>query len=392
MFRVAAFLATPCCTKWLAAATEACPFPEADGPDAMNRDDHRVDAASFGPLREVWKCTRRWASRGISGVCSATLIGLVAVVVACSGAEAPPENEASRADDISRNREWTLSEWRVPISETEIIVGRAVSDDDVIVLTDSKSLVRLNPFRGTVQRVQVSSINTDENVWGLARLEDGTLWTLVGRATLTELSSQGKVVRKIDLRVPHLALFGWKNRLLYQAIDLSPPSAALAQGPPGNHDRTPCGSLQTRLFNTVRPEMWALNLVKCGVGRADELPCWFQNEVVIDRIRVDGKGSPCRLDNLKLTRPAALTRAEDAPHPIWDAYIPASGELWVLITSDTPASANGRSGWEVFRYSPQGRLIAGTRLPVPARLILGVREDFCYLLAHDSRITRVKVF
>ena len=277
---------------------------------------------------------------------------------------------------------------------TDIIVGRTVSDDHVFVLTDMQLLVKIDPFRQTAEQVQLGGVRIEENIWGLARLESGVMWTLIGTRILGEISSEGEVVQRIPLGEPQVGLFGWNNRLLYQAFDAPAGTPALAFGLPDTEHREPFGSLRLRHFDTARVESLALNLVLCGVGRGDELPCWFRNEATIDRVRLGKPSRPLRLDSLVTSEPTwDATPAEQRPRPIWDAYITETNDVWVLstIVAAVPPEPNAREARRLLRYSPEGKLIGQVRLARPARMIMLVRGDTCYLLTREGQTLDVQV-
>ena len=280
------------------------------------------------------------------------------------------------------------------VPATDIIVGRTVADEHVFILTDMKLLVKIDPFSQTAERVQLSGVTIEENIWGLARLASGAMWTLIGTRALGEISPEGDVVRRIPLIEPQVGLFGWNNRLVYQAFDAGAGTPALTYGPPGAKSREPFGSLRLRHFAAARVESVARNLVLCGVGRGNELPCWFRNEATIDRIRLDQPSSSLQLDTLIVSEPTpAATPAEERPRLIWDAYTTETNDLWILSTIVTALEPdlNAREARQLLHYSPEGDLIGEVLLPRPARAILAIREDTSYLLTREGQIAEVQV-
>jgi len=275
------------------------------------------------------------------------------------------------------------------VQATELIVGRAAVGDRVFLLTDSSQLVTVAAPRMRVTRARVVGLEEGESLWGLGALGDGSLWTLTTRTTLAQVSAEGAILRRIRLEQPHLGLYGWNDRLIYQSVDLDPPSPALACGPPGNGERAACGSLRTRRFAVPRAENWLLDLVACGASRGESLPCWFRDEASIDRVARDGGGERWRLAGVDEPDRAAIVAADTVAHPIWDAYIARDGNLWVLLTDTRTPQA--REGKELARYAGDGRLVARVTLPQAARLILWATGDVCTLLGRPGGFARVRL-
>ena len=219
-----------------------------------------------------------------------------ALAIGCSAGDTqtPSDRDQTEVPDLATRR-------LVPASD--VIVGRTVSDEHVFVLTDMQRLITIDPFRQTAERRQLSGVAIEDTVWGLARLDSGTMWTLIGTGALGEISPEGRIVQQIPLREPQIGLFGWKNRLIYQAFESVADTPVLMQGPPGSDTLEPFGSLHVRHFDTTRVEMVALNFVVCGVGRGDELPCWFWSEATIDRVRVGETSRPLRFKTLSISEP-----------------------------------------------------------------------------------------
>ena len=308
-----------------------------------------------------------------------------ALAIGCLAGDTPTPSDRDQTEvpDLATRR-------LVPASD--VIVGRTVSDEHVFVLTDMQRLITIDPFRQTAVRRQLSGVAIEDTVWGLARLDSGTMWTLIGTGALGEISPEGRIVQQIPFREPQIGLFEWKNRLIYQAFESVADTPVLMRGPPGSDMLEPFGSLRVRHFDTTRVEMVALNFVVCGVGRGDELPCWFRSEATIDRVRVGETSRPLRFETLSISEPTVgPTTAAARPRPIWDAYITESDDVWLLSTTGPflEPDPNVHEGKYLFRYSSHGAMVGQARLAQPARLILTIRDNAAYLLTTDGGIAVV---
>jgi hypothetical protein len=272
----------------------------------------------------------------------------------------------------------------------QVIVGRAASGSDVLLLTEEPALLVVTPSNGAIRRTPVTGVRG--KVWGLAGRSDGSLWTLVDDRRLVRLA-EGRAAEEIALSQPHLGLFGWGDTLIYQVHTRDAGAPVLRHGPAGNQNRRPFGSLTVRApADKNLPGAWLANLARCGMGGGDQLPCWSVGENFIDRVSRAGLGSPVTLGNLQPT--AVITPAgTNANRPIVDAYLGASGELWVLSTAGGPPAPPNtpQHAWSLFHYARDGSLLSEAKLDAPARLILDVQGRDCYVLFRPEVVKRVRV-
>jgi hypothetical protein len=178
-----------------------------------------------------------------------------------------------------------------PVVGNDTIVGRAYADGRVVLLTDGPALIRIDLTRQIVEPRPVSGRGVDI-LWGLAQLEDGSLWTLAGQRALGKIEADGRISERIQLLAPHVGLFSTGRELVYQELNFLPPADALAAGPPGERSRRRWSGLQTRKYPLARASVAALNLISCGASDSGEVPCWFPDEAAVTLVRQDGE-SPC---------------------------------------------------------------------------------------------------
>ena len=154
-----------------------------------------------------------------------------------------------------------------------MIGGRVDDGNDVWLLVGGADLVHVDIPTRRSRRVTLK-VGPGEHCWGLARLEDGSLWTLRGRKAVIRIDSDGTVITDEPLTEPHLGLFAARDRLVYQVANFTPPSRALRAGPPGDTSTVPWSEMKTRSFATLaRAAAVALNMVACGGTARVERPC-----------------------------------------------------------------------------------------------------------------------
>lgn len=260
-----------------------------------------------------------------------------------------------------------------PAIGPEVIAGRAEDLDaraPVVLLVGDQALVTIDPATGTVRR-QTIQLPPGSACWGLARLRDGSLWTLKGRRALVRVLETGEIAREVPLTETQFGLFGQGDQLLYQPADFIPPAPALFAGRPGDPQRVAWSSLRTRPFALARASAAALNLVSCGASVRAERPCWFPDESAI--YLVDEAGGTRRLELAGLYRvaPEVLLTSDNPARPVRDAYVDAAGTIWVLSTGAPPSPApDVLGGWVLARYRSGGEPMGAWRLSEPVRLIL----------------------
>ena len=278
-----------------------------------------------------------------------------------------------------------------PIVENEVIAGRADDEDDVWLLVGGTDLVHFNLKTQRVSRATIK-LGPAEHCWGLARLRDGSLWTLKGRRAVIQIDADGIVTRDVPLAEPHLGLFGAADRLVYQQASFTPPGPALRAGVPGEANSVPWSEMSTRTFPTIaRASAVALNLVACGGSARAERPCWFPDEAAVSLIDPRGATRRVTLPGLDLVPPEILLTAENPARPVRDAYVDRDGRIWVLSSGiPPPGGADRPGGWILARYAADGAADGLARLQDSARLILRAESGRVLLLSGTGHVAEVK--
>ena len=277
-----------------------------------------------------------------------------------------------------------------PIVGNEVIGGRADDEEGVWLLVGGEALVHVELATRRVSRVPLK-LPAGEHCWGLARLQDGSLWTLRGRRAVVQIDAAGAIVRELPLPAPHLGLFGVADRLVYQEASFTPPAPALRAGTPGAAGTVPWSEMTTRTFDRIaRASALALNMVVCGGSARNEYPCWFPDEAALSLIVAGGETRRVALAGLAVVAPEILLTAENPPRPVRDAYVDPDGHIWVLSSgTPPPGAAEQPGGWILARYGSRAEPMGVRRLAESARLILRARSRRGVLLTGTGMVAEV---
>jgi hypothetical protein len=222
-----------------------------------------------------------------------------------------------------------------PIVGSEVIGGRADDGQEVWLLAGQAGLVHVDIRTRRSERAMIR-IGPGDQCWGLARLDDGSLWTLRGRKALVQFAPDGAVVKDEALAEAHLGLFGARDRLVYQVANFAPPGPALRAAFPGART-APWSGMTTRTFEGIaRASAAALNMVTCGGSARKERPCWFPDDAAVSLIDAGGATRRVALPGLTVVPPEILLTSENPALPVRDAYLDRAGGLWVLSTGTVP--------------------------------------------------------
>ena len=276
------------------------------------------------------------------------------------------------------------------IGQAEPIGGRVETPGGrIILLAKGSALVTIDIDARTVSRAQISI--PDAKCWGLAQLSDGSLWTLEDRNTLAEIDAAGRLIRRIPLAGPHLGLFSSGPELLYEETGVPLPAPVLRAGPPASRGALPWGGVMMRAFPDFTPGIrMALNVLKCGVGRHGEMPCWFPDEAALSLIDAHGHVRRVELSGLYRVSPETLVASETPARPVRDVLIDEEGIIWVLSSGRPPDRPTDRpGGWVLARYGVNGAAIDQLRLAEPVREILRARAGRAIVLTGDGSIAEL---
>lgn len=278
-----------------------------------------------------------------------------------------------------------------PVVFSEVIGGRQDVGEEAWLLVGGTSLVHIDLAGRRARRVAIP-LAPGEQCWSLARLQDGSLWTLKGRDTLIRVDREGAIGRTITLIEPHLGLFAAGSRFIYQRARFTPPSPALSAGEPGEAGAVPWSGMTTRAFDRMaRGSAVALNMVSCGATATEERPCWFPDEAAVSLIDAHGATRRVTLPGLTVVPPDVLLAAENPARPIRDAYVDRKGRIWVLSSGTPPQRESDRpGGWVLARYTRDGAPDGMVRLQESARLILRVDGERAIVLSGSGYVAEVR--
>lgn len=278
-----------------------------------------------------------------------------------------------------------------PVISGDVIGGRADDGRErVWMLAGGDAIVAVDLHAGVASRTPIARPSHD-SCWGLARLDDGSLWTLVGRDTLTQIDAGGRISRAIVLAEAHFGLYARGNRLVYQPARFGQSGRLLFAGVPGDPRPAPWSGIEARSFpGMARASVAALNMVACGATRTTEQPCWFPDDTSVALVDPQGRTRHVALPGLTRIAPAVLLASDKPSRPLRDVFVESTGRIWVL-SSGTPAprAPDGSGGWLLAEYTNGGVPVRARRLSEPVRLILNVDRSRVVLLAGSGMVAEI---
>ena len=271
------------------------------------------------------------------------------------------------------------------LDPTEVVVGRARAGDTIWLITNAERLVQLSLLDQSITTHEVTGLRPGQETWGLASSGSGHLWTLVDWSTIAQLTQEGRAELRLPLPTRYLGLYGFGDGVLVQPATVVPQRQVLEWLRPGERVGAPIGSLRLVTFSS-RAETLVRNLVGCGSTVTSETPCWFNQDLRVDRIDADGTSRLLELQGVEyLLRPQPDPTRLDQPGPIIDVHIGADHSLWVLLREPIA----GGDGHLLARYAPDGTQSHLRRLDRRVRLILDANNATCRLLAGSGQIHEV---
>jgi len=280
-----------------------------------------------------------------------------------------------------------------PVVGVEVIAGRADAGDETLLLAGGIDLVRIDLAARRADRVHLR-MDPNESCWQLARLSNGSLWTLKGRRTLARLDTRGAFAEEIPLAVPHFGVFAAGDRLVYQEAVFTAPAPALQMVSADGRTRVPWSGIRTRPFDHLaRASAAALNMIACGVTLTAERACWFPDEAALFLVDTEGRTRRVPLAGLQVVSPETLLASENPARPVRDAYVDADGEMWVLSSGTSPPGKEDTpGGWVLARYGPHGEPRGRSRLAEAARLVLRADARRVLLVLSSGQIGEVRAW
>jgi hypothetical protein len=245
----------------------------------------------------------------------------------------------------------------------------------------------------TVQPLLGADVPLDP--YGIALPGDGTVWVLAdrGRFVIRFSEATGERVEKRRLPEPcqGIATF-WNSAGLFM-VRLRPNERMLLRAENGS--LRPFSPLSSRSASGLAEQLIA-NLVKCGTGTKDAIPCWFvagDPEVML--VGRTGALRPIAVSSLARPSPARGTSREPGvafTYPVRDAFLLDGGSLWTLTNQEgdrTPLEDGARRGRHVIlmRHGRSERML---ELPSEARAILDASEQSLVVLFADGSVRRIR--
>jgi len=252
-----------------------------------------------------------------------------------------------------------------------LIVGRAHVRDRTWLLTDRLVLIDIAEPRASVAVHPIVGLAREDRPWGLAALEEGTLWTLAAARSLVRLDAEGRAHERIPVALPRVALFGAGNRVLFQQLPVGPGTSALLSAPPRRPSLVQTWPGLIQRARASRELEVAQNLVSCGIGVDGWLPCWFAEDALI--AVSDGRE----------------VRRIDGVRPLHDVAL-AAHSTWLLVAG---RDSNGGSlvGTTLLFRDDRSNARAALELKPAARLVLSATDDGCRLLTVEGSLMQVTV-
>jgi len=280
-----------------------------------------------------------------------------------------------------------------PIADLGTISGHVVEDHGAtaVLLAGDASLVAINTDART-QRAVTLPCSGANRCWGLARLADGTLWTLRGMHAVVQVSRNGAVLRELPLVAAQLGVHGAGSRLVLQPGTLPVGQPVLFAGTASALSQDPWSTMRARPFDALATgAAAALNLVSCGVSLTGEIPCWFPDEPSLFLVAESGATRVVGLEGLPRAAPELLINARVPQRPVRDVFVEQDGTIWVISTGTAASSAPDLpGGWLIARYGKHGEPIDRRVLPEPVRIILRAAHGRALVLTGAGTVSEVQ--
>jgi hypothetical protein len=276
--------------------------------------------------------------------------------------------------------------------------GRAVAGGETVVLDVAGPAIRRidrQSLRFRTTPLAAGSVRLDP--YGIAVRNDRTVAVLSDRGRnlvrFSAVTGERLEIRKLAEPAQGVTTL-WSG----QAIGIVPirlrsgEPMLLAEAEPGWR---PVSSITSRSGAGATAHLIA-NLLRCGSGDGESLPCWFlAGPAEVRLVRRDGTAARVVVPSLALADPGRAPRADPGAgfvYPVRDALL-ETGRLWILTNQEgdrTPLEPGAVRARHV-AVVQQGRSRAWIPLGREARAILDAREDRVVLLYSDGSIGAVAV-
>jgi hypothetical protein len=141
-------------------------------------------------------------------------------------------------------------------------------------------------------------------------------------------------------------------------------------------------------------------MVTCGAAAPGRLPgrlpglderaCWFPDEAAVFLVSGSGATRRVALSGLDVVAPETLLTSDNPRRPVRDAYVDASGAIWVLSSGTAPpGKSDVPGGWLLARYASDGLSEGVVPLPEAARLVLTADARHVTLLMSTGMVGQV---
>ena len=268
-----------------------------------------------------------------------------------------------------------------PAVGPSLIVGRTVCGGSTWLLTKSAELIRLAHASRIPLVRRVRDLRQGDSFWGLACLDDGSLWTLATGHALVRMTPDGAIVERVPMVMPQVEVFGVADRLVLLGLPVVPDRPVLSVGPRSNPGMVrPWVGLVARAGFGNTPSL-STNLVGCGIAFRFWIPCWFVDQPSVSI----SDGATAR----SVRMPWLMQRGVDRSAPIHDVALVPDGSMWVLAASSTASSNASRVGQRLSRVTPSGVERQSLSLAPSVRLILWADATGCTLLTVNGGLLRV---
>jgi len=273
--------------------------------------------------------------------------------------------------------------------------GRAVAGREILVLDVAPPAIRRIDRRTLRARTTPLSVDGRLDPYGIAVPGDGTLWALSdkGRILVRFSATTGEPLEKRKLLEPGQGVATLWDRIGVIAIRLRAGEPLLLAAE--KNGLRPFSSIVSRSAPDVTSHLIG-NLLRCGSGTGDALPCWFlagPPEVAL----VQRDGGVTRISVPSFARVAPRPAPGRDPgagfvYPVRDAFLEPGG-LWVLSNQEgmrTPLEEGAVRGRHV-GFVREGRTRRVVALDREARAILDAGQGRLVLLYADGSIGAVAV-